>query len=108
MAGCGAAHERTPVSRCIKHFWFPTCSSDASLFSQLLLHLSVIDCGSSAVLQRANLVKALYDFTAEEDDELSFCAGDVIDVLDCSDASWWKGRLRGNSGLFPANYTTQL
>lgn len=53
----------------------------------------------------AVLVKALYDFTAEEDDELGFCAGDVIEVLDRSDASWWKGKLRGRSGLFPANYT---
>uniref|UniRef100_A0A3Q2PLF3 Osteoclast-stimulating factor 1 n=1 Tax=Fundulus heteroclitus TaxID=8078 RepID=A0A3Q2PLF3_FUNHE len=50
-------------------------------------------------------VRALYDFTAEEDDELGFCAGDVIDVLDRSDQSWWRGRLRGQSGLFPANYT---
>ncbi|XP_076607663.1 GRB2-related adapter protein 2a [Chaetodon auriga] len=60
--------------------------------------------------QRASVVqvKALYDFTAEEDDELGFCAGDVIEVLDRSDASWWKGRLRGKSGLFPANYTIQL
>uniref|UniRef100_A0A3Q3LCT5 GRB2 related adaptor protein 2a n=1 Tax=Labrus bergylta TaxID=56723 RepID=A0A3Q3LCT5_9LABR len=41
-------------------------------------------------------VKALYDFRAEEDDE-----------LDRSDASWWRGRLRGKSGLFPANYTIQ-
>lgn len=78
------------------------------MFSQLLLQFSVFNVGSSAVLQRANLVKALYDFTAEEDDELSFCAGDIIDVLDRSDASWWKGRLRGRSGLFPANYTAQL
>ncbi|TKS91352.1 GRB2-related adaptor protein 2 [Collichthys lucidus] len=53
-------------------------------------------------------VKALYNFTAEEDDELGFSTGDVIEVLDCSDESWWKGRLRGKSGLFPANYTTQL
>ncbi|KAM9843639.1 GRB2-related adapter protein 2a isoform 2-T3 [Aulostomus maculatus] len=50
-------------------------------------------------------VKALYNFTAEEDDELGFYAGDVIEVLDRSDVSWWKGRLRGKSGLFPANYT---
>ncbi|KAM6904414.1 GRB2-related adapter protein 2a [Xenentodon cancila] len=53
-------------------------------------------------------VKALYDFTAEESDELGFCVGDVIEVLDRSDSSWWKGRLRGKSGLFPANYTIQL
>ncbi|XP_032392965.1 GRB2-related adapter protein 2a [Etheostoma spectabile] len=53
-------------------------------------------------------VKALYDFTAEEEDELGFSAGDIIEVLDPSDASWWKGKLRGKSGLFPANYTIQL
>lgn len=53
-------------------------------------------------------VKALYDFRAEEDDELGFCAGDVIEVLDRSDASWWKGKLRGKSGLFPANYTMTM
>lgn len=60
--------------------------------------------------QRASVpqVKALYDFTAEEDDELGFIAGDIIEVLDRSDASWWRGRLRGKSGLFPANYTIQL
>ncbi|XP_029015376.1 GRB2-related adapter protein 2a [Betta splendens] len=58
--------------------------------------------------QKSLQVKALYNFVAEEDDELGFCAGDVIEVLDRSDASWWKGRLRGKSGLFPANYTIQL
>lgn len=53
-------------------------------------------------------VRALYDFTAEESDELPFGAGDIIDVLDRSDPSWWSGRLRGRSGLFPANYTEPL
>ncbi|XP_054616486.1 GRB2-related adapter protein 2a [Dunckerocampus dactyliophorus] len=53
-------------------------------------------------------VKAMYDFTAEEDDELGFCAGDIIEVLDNSDSSWWRGQLRDKSGLFPANYTKQL
>ncbi|XP_075942692.1 GRB2-related adapter protein 2a [Anarhichas minor] len=60
--------------------------------------------------QRASTqqVKAVYDFHAEEDDELGFGVGDIIELLDCSDTSWWKGRLRGKSGLFPANYTMQL
>ncbi|KAM8844754.1 GRB2-related adapter protein 2a [Spinachia spinachia] len=60
--------------------------------------------------QRASAlqVKALYDFSAEEGDELGFSAGDIIELLDRSDASWWRGRLRGKSGLFPANYTMLL
>lgn len=53
-------------------------------------------------------VRAVYNFTAEEDDELGFSAGDIIEVVDRSDASWWRGRLRGKSGLFPANYTEPM
>ncbi|XP_029995944.1 GRB2-related adapter protein 2a [Sphaeramia orbicularis] len=60
--------------------------------------------------QRASSIQvvALYDFRAEEDDELGFGAGDIIEVLDSSDSSWWKGRLRGKTGLFPANYTKPM
>ncbi|KAJ8386094.1 hypothetical protein AAFF_G00176880 [Aldrovandia affinis] len=53
-------------------------------------------------------VRAMFDFTAEEGDELGFNIGEVIEVLDHSDSSWWKGRLRGRIGLFPANYTTPI
>uniref|UniRef100_A0A3B4AC40 Uncharacterized protein n=1 Tax=Periophthalmus magnuspinnatus TaxID=409849 RepID=A0A3B4AC40_9GOBI len=40
-------------------------------------------------------VRALYDFTAEEEDELEFRAGDIIEVLDRNDPSWWRGKLTG-------------
>lgn len=53
-------------------------------------------------------VKAMYDFSAEEKDELDFSSGDIIEVVDQSDPSWWKGRLRGRVGLFPSNYTTPV
>ncbi|KAF7711174.1 GRB2-related adapter protein 2b isoform X1 [Silurus meridionalis] len=53
-------------------------------------------------------VKALYDFIAEEQDELNFSAGDIIDVLDQSESFWWVGQLRGRKGLFPTNYITLL
>ncbi|KAM6942405.1 GRB2-related adapter protein 2b [Lycodopsis pacificus] len=50
-------------------------------------------------------VRALYSFDAEEKDELAFNAGDVIEVVERSDQAWWRGRLRGKTGLFPSNYT---
>ncbi|XP_009320854.1 PREDICTED: GRB2-related adapter protein 2 [Pygoscelis adeliae] len=53
-------------------------------------------------------VRALYDFDAVEHDELGFRSGDILEVLDSSNPSWWKGRLRGELGLFPANYVTPV
>ncbi|KAK2857521.1 hypothetical protein Q7C36_005440 [Tachysurus vachellii] len=53
-------------------------------------------------------VKALYDFIAEEQDELNFSAGDIIEVVDQSESFWWVGRVRGRTGLFPTNYIIPL
>ncbi|XP_066521263.1 GRB2-related adapter protein 2b [Hoplias malabaricus] len=53
-------------------------------------------------------VKALFDFKAEDMDELTFSAGDIIEVVDACDSLWHMGRLRGRTGLFPANYTTPM
>uniref|UniRef100_A0A8C2AXP4 Osteoclast-stimulating factor 1 n=1 Tax=Cyprinus carpio TaxID=7962 RepID=A0A8C2AXP4_CYPCA len=53
-------------------------------------------------------VRAMYDFSAQDADELNFHAGDVIEVLDQSDRFWWKGVLRGRTGLFPVNYTNPV
>ncbi|KAG7222500.1 hypothetical protein INR49_004573 [Caranx melampygus] len=53
-------------------------------------------------------VRALYNFHAEDTDELEFKAGDIIEVLECPDQAWWRGRLRGKTGLFPTNYTKPI
>ena len=45
-------------------------------------------------------VKALYDFEAAEDNELTFRAGDMIILVEESDPNWWEGSLNGKTGVF--------
>ncbi|XP_078492454.1 intersectin-1 isoform X1 [Ciona intestinalis] len=49
-------------------------------------------------------VIAMYDYSAQNSDELSFQRGAAIVVVDKSDVDWWKGTLGGTTGLFPSNY----
>ena len=57
-----------------------------------------------------DMCRALYDFKAENNDELSLRAGDCICVTareGCGDG-WWRGSVDGRVGLFPAAYVAPL
>lgn len=53
-------------------------------------------------------VRALFDFQPSEAGELQFRKGDVIAVLESVYKDWWKGSLRGQTGIFPLNYVEKL
>ena len=44
---------------------------------------------------------ALYDFSGQTREDLSFKQGDRILVTKHLDVEWWTGRLNGREGIFP-------
>lgn len=53
-------------------------------------------------------VRALFDFVPSEPGELEFKRGDVIAVLESVYKDWWRGSLKGSTGIFPLNYVEKL
>lgn len=55
------------------------------------------------------MVKALYDYKARQDDELSFCKHAIITNVSKPDAGWWRGDYGGKrQQWFPANYVHEM
>lgn len=53
-------------------------------------------------------VRALYNYSTEDETSLSFNSGDVIQVLKQLDSGWWDGIVHGQRGWFPSNYCQVL
>ncbi|KAE8595944.1 hypothetical protein XENTR_v10015919 [Xenopus tropicalis] len=49
-------------------------------------------------------VVAIYDYSKDKEDELSFMEGAIIYVIKKNDDGWYEGVSNGVTGLFPGNY----
>lgn len=55
---------------------------------------------------------ALYDYTAQGEDELSLRRGQIVEVLSMDskisgDEGWWTGKIGDKVGIFPSNFVTE-
>ncbi|XP_060919969.1 abl interactor 1a isoform X6 [Labrus mixtus] len=53
-------------------------------------------------------VVAIYDYSKDKDDELSFMEGSIIYVIKKNDDGWYEGVSGGVTGLFPGNYVESI
>jgi len=52
--------------------------------------------------------KALFDYEAANDTELSFKAGDILTVTEQDASGWWYAELNNKQGFVPNNYVTEI
>ncbi|KAF3695975.1 Drebrin-like protein Cervical SH3P7 [Channa argus] len=58
---------------------------------------------------RGTCARALYDYQAADDTEISFDPDDIITGIEMIDDGWWRGYgPDGHFGMFPANYVELL
>ncbi|KAK1788636.1 hypothetical protein P4O66_002459 [Electrophorus voltai] len=53
-------------------------------------------------------VVAIYDYTQDKEDELTFQEGAIIYVIKKNDDGWYEGVMSGTTGLFPGNYVESI
>ncbi|XP_054720665.1 drebrin-like protein [Uloborus diversus] len=64
---------------------------------------------TSSALSDGLRARALYDYQAADDTEISFDPDDIISQIEQIDEGWWQGLAPdGSYGLFPANYVELL
>ncbi|KAK9470791.1 uncharacterized protein V1510DRAFT_422172 [Dipodascopsis tothii] len=66
--------------------------------------------GSVAAAAAGSQAVALFTFDGEQDGDLGFRKGDIIQIVKKTNSQndWWTGRKNGKEGIFPANYVDLL
>uniref|UniRef100_A0A8C3JE73 SH3 domain containing 19 n=1 Tax=Calidris pygmaea TaxID=425635 RepID=A0A8C3JE73_9CHAR len=78
------------------------------IFPAVFVQICSAEERNTSVGAKKGKAKALYDFHGENEDELSFKAGDTITELESVDEDWMSGEIQGKSGIFPKNFVQIL
>ncbi|KAL0571389.1 hypothetical protein V5O48_010577 [Marasmius crinis-equi] len=49
-----------------------------------------------------------YNENGADSDDLSFSAGDMIEIVEETNGDWWMGRVHGKQALFPSSYVEKV
>jgi hypothetical protein len=77
---------------------------------RVLYYISVIaliklNCPHRAASERViDHARALYDYDATQGDELALRVGDVVQILEYIDESWFRGKILDRHGIFPSSF----
>ena len=70
-------------------------------------HVSALTTAFCCFAVKLEQVLAMFPYTAQNADELTFYKGSVINVMS-KEGDWWKGEMNGKIGMFPSNYVQAL
>ena len=73
-----------------------------SLSLSLSLFLYILAETSEIISKRR--AKVAYNYTAENEDELSLAVGDIVEIVRDEEEGFWYGRVNGKDGLIPYNF----
>lgn len=58
--------------------------------------------------QQGKLMRAIYDYTGKDKDDLSFNEGDIIRVVYEGENGWGEGTMAGKYGYVPIDYLEEV
>jgi len=104
MLGTHLWSHRPPLCNLLANTYCSSCPSHAT---------QNVECPSELIglcLLAVERARVLYEYKAENDDELSIEPNQTIIVLckTLDDSGWWRGELNGKVGVFPDNFVELL
>ncbi|XP_076444847.1 SH3 domain-containing kinase-binding protein 1-like isoform X2 [Babylonia areolata] len=58
--------------------------------------------------EKTKRCKVMFDYKAENEDELDLTVGQILDFIREVEEGWWEGSLDGKSGVFPSNFVEMM